>query len=60
MEARRKEKEVPLCQTCAHNKRPLQDKPCKGCRENPVWRFRGEEMKWVRRDSMPSQSAHRR
>lgn len=43
-------KEVPLCQMCAHNKRPLQDKPCNGCRENPVWRFRGEEMKWEKRD----------
>lgn len=43
-------KEVPLCQTCAHNKCPLQDKPCNGCRENPVWRFRGEEMKWEKRD----------
>lgn len=43
-------KGLPMCQICAHKKRPLQNKPCKGCRENPVWRYRGEEMKWVRRD----------
>ncbi len=46
MEERAKEREVPLCQVCAHKKRPLQDKPCNGCRENPVWRFRGEEFRW--------------
>ena len=43
-------KEEPLCQTCAHNKRPLQSKPCQGCRENPVWRYRGDEMKWEKRE----------
>lgn len=41
-----KKREVPLCQVCAHKKRPLQDKPCRGCRENPVRVFRGTEVRW--------------